>query len=223
MVKRRSNNLVEQKENTTYYPMPVMLNELNKFSFWIFKVVLEALSQVQTNQQTKKKYKKKIWYFIVCARQPNCFVAIAFKCTISIMHSFELESRTRTNVASATQHLASCSVRCLEMNLLPFQEQRLHFPFDLMCANNMALSLSLSLATTQNAPHSPHTPSHNICFVLDSTLCFFIRLHFIFIYLIHLYYLLTIKLICNMFCNNFQHSHEQHVRYCIRMHFLFFC
>lgn len=51
----------------------------------------------------------------------------------------------------------------------------------------------------------------NICSVLFS-LRFFIRLHFIFIYSIHSYYLLTIKLICNMFRSNFQHSYEHEAR-----------
>lgn len=115
------------------------------------------------------------------------------------------------------QHSASCSVYTMKWIFFVSRAKIvfIYFPFDLMCANNMVL---------RHKCDSAHSALRRVIFALFSVrLCFSIRLHFIFIYSIHLYYLLAIKLICNMFCCNFQHSHEhlRHGRYCIRMHFVY--
>lgn len=78
-------------------------------------------------------------FYRVCAlctaRQPNCFDAIAFKCTISIMHSF----RTRTGIAASAANIglfaisAAAATSHCGMNLLLFKSK------DLMRTNSMVL------------------------------------------------------------------------------------
>lgn len=90
--------IVEKRRNIIHN----IVNELNKFSFRFFKWFWGTLKWANTTRM-RNYYYVFILYRCMCI---CAFVhtnritsnAIAFKCTISIMHSFELKSHTHTHI-----------------------------------------------------------------------------------------------------------------------------